>query len=551
MPELPISDDDDVVSGAGAPAEPAGDDSDLSRWIDAENVVSATDELSADVAVRAEVLALDLEAQRDLDVAGLMAADAAVAAAAAERIRMIDRVRQTSLVTDALRSKAMDVHNRARLDRADAARRSDAGVATPASTASPAESPRAAGGLHATSAIRSREISERSARAEIALALGMSEAGAGSLVETAESMRRQHPAVLAAMRAGLIRERHATRLVASVVELPIDAAERVVAAALPLSDRAFSKFSALVDRLVQREHPQTLEERHARAFEDRAAWITDDRDGMSVLSQLMPSVDAHAILNRAKSMAKVLKNRVPGTSAGADIASGADISADAFSADAAIGTESRTTKQLVADILRDLQLDGETGVLPNEVRGIRPTVFITVPALSAATGNADFGAAEVDGVGPISLTTAVELIGKNSEWTRIVTHPVTGMILDIDRKKYRPPAALARIVRWAYGTCTFPGCRTAAHRCELDHIHDWNNGGGTSFCNLHPLCTGHHTVKHATQWKVHSNPGGGVTFTSPGGQTSTTLPKAPWRHSSPPKPTPTPALSTYDDPAPF
>ena len=551
MPELPISDDDDVVSGAGAPAEPAGDDSDLSRWIDAENVVSATDELSADVAVRAEVLALDLEAQRDLDVAGLMAADAAVAAAAAERIRMIDRVRQTSLVTDALRSKAMDVHNRARLDRADAARRSDAGVATPASTASPADSPRAAGGLHATSAIRSREISERSARAEIALALGMSEAGAGSLVETAESMRRQHPTVLAAMRSGLIRERHATRLVASVVELPIDAAERVVAAALPLSDRAFSKFSALVDRLVQREHPQTLEERHARAFEDRAAWITDDRDGMSVLSQLMPSVDAHAILNRAKSMAKVLKKCVPSASAGADVATDADIATGAISTDAGTGTETRTTKQIVADILRDLQLDGETGVLPNEVRGIRPTVFITVPALSAATGNADFGAAEVDGVGPISLTTAVELIGKNSEWTRIVTHPVTGMILDIDRKKYRPPAALARIVRWAYGTCTFPGCRTAAHRCELDHIHDWNNGGGTSFCNLHPLCTGHHTVKHATQWKVHSNPGGGVTFTSPGGQTSTTLPKAPWRHSSPPKPTPTPALSTYDDPAPF
>ena len=483
MPETPPEDDANGVEGGVA-----GD----SLWWSPDEIfegdagydgdpVEAWGPLSAES--RAVMLASETELRLEVAVDELKAADAAVARAAAERLRMVDHVRDLSLTADALQSAAIDAER--------AERRTGASPHT-----DPTRSLRA---------LRSIDVSERSARAEIAAALRISEGAASALARAAELMRRRHPRVFAAMQVGEIRERHATVLVRSIEELPHDAAERVIAAALPLADRTSPSFVVLVNRLVAREHPTSPEERHARAAEDRAVWVSDDRDGMSILSQLLPSVEAHAILNRAKSMAKLLKKNP---------------------------NETRTTAQLVADVLRDLQLDGGTTSLPVELRGSRPTVFVTVPALAIATGNNDFGTTEVDGVGPIDLETATQLIGRATEWTRIVTHPVTGLVLCVDRQRYRPPAAIARIARWAYGTCTFPGCRAAAQRCELDHIVDWNHGGTTCLANLHPLCTSHHTVKHATRWRVKANSGGGVTWTSPGGQRITTPPKAPWRTSA-------------------
>ena len=495
MPELFPDDDTNGVFAAGNAASPEefidlGDAVDPTDVIHVDDLLSANDEAMGDPVVAAELLAFGLEMQFETDVAQLIAADAMVARAAAERMRWVNRVHGSGRSKDSLRAAATDL-------KARGSGRIVPGAAERATH--PAESLRATRGLDAMTTTRSLEISERSIRAEVGMALGMSEGGASVVVDTAIAIGDRHPEVLAAMRAGLLRERHATRLVRLIAELPDDAAARVVAAALPMADRAFSKFSQFVERLINEEHPQTLEERHAVAAEDRAAWITDEVDGMATLHQLMPALDAHAILNRARAMAKALKK--------------ADV-------------ETRTMPQLTVDVLRDLQLDGETESLPSELRGIRPTVFVTVPAISGATGDERYGTAEVDGIGPIGLDTALKLVGAGSEWTRILTHPASGMVVSVDRQKYKPPAAIARLARWMYGTCTFPGCRTPAHLCELDHINDWNHGGHTSVGNLEPLCTGHHTISHATEWTPHAEPGGGVTWTSPGGQRATTLPKA-------------------------
>ena len=211
--------------------------------------------------------------------------------------------------------------------------------------------------------------------------------------------------------------------------------------------------------------------------------------------------------------------------------------------------ETRTLAQITADVIIDLLLDGECESTPESARGIRPTVFVTVPALALATGNPECGTAEVDGIGPIDLDTATRLVGAASEWTRILTHPETGMILSVSRDRYRPPAAIARLARWAYGTCTFPGCRVPAHRCELDHICPWAEGGSTGICSLHPLCTSHHTIRHATLWHLEPDPGGGVTWTSPGKQQVTTPPKAPWRDQR--RALFATTTTPIDDPAPF
>ena len=495
------------------PEQPPCDDSSESDWwderwaeiteaVDLIDEFDLADEFEVGPEVDADWRATVAEHDVELMVNRLRAADAAVAIVEAERLQLIDRLRATMITADELRASAQDAAQRARADR-DGAGRSSAAAEYP-SAFGPTEragAARAAGGLHARTAVRSREISERSAQAEIALALGMSEGGASTLIHAAEQLCRRHPSVLAAMRVGEIRERHAIRLAGSIADLPIDAAERVVAAALPQADRAFSKFAAIVDRLVHREHPVSAEERHATALDDRAVWLTVHPDQMAELHVFGPAVEIHAAFNRLRSMAKTI-TRDP--------------------------DETRTQGQATTDVVIDLLLDGSCESTSESVRGIRPTVFVTVPALSLATMNPTFGDAEIDGVGPIDLETATRLVGTASEWTRIITHPVTGMVLSVDRERYRPPAAIARLARWMYGTCTFPGCRTPAHRCELDHICPWSDGGGTGICNVHPLCTSHHTIRHATLWHPTPNPGGGVTWTSPGGQKVSTPPKAPW-----------------------
>jgi hypothetical protein len=64
----------------------------------------------------------------------------------------------------------------------------------------------------------------------------------------------------------------------------------------------------------------------------------------------------------------------------------------------------------------------------------------------------------------------------------------------------------------------FPGCRRTAARCELDHIHTWNDGGTTSAANLQPLSPRHHHLKHEAGWSVHRLPDGTTRWTSPAGR---------------------------------
>ena len=54
-----------------------------------------------------------------------------------------------------------------------------------------------------------------------------------------------------------------------------------------------------------------------------------------------------------------------------------------------------------------------------------------------------------------------------------------------------------------------------AHRCDLDHSHDAALGGATCESNLAHVCRRHHTLKHATAWKVRQLAGGVLEWTSP------------------------------------
>jgi hypothetical protein len=100
---------------------------------------------------------------------------------------------------------------------------------------------------------------------------------------------------------------------------------------------------------------------------------------------------------------------------------------------------------------------------------------------------------------------------------------VTGAIRWQDPRTYRPGAATARAVRSRDGTCRFPGCGTAARRCQLDHVVR-HPDGPTTVTNLQALCPTHHGFKHHAGWQVQMDALGVCTWTAPDGRTHTTWP---------------------------
>ena len=102
--------------------------------------------------------------------------------------------------------------------------------------------------------------------------------------------------------------------------------------------------------------------------------------------------------------------------------------------------------------------------------------------------------------------------------------PGTGATAYLSSEGYRPGAALARLVRERDGTCRFPGCRTPAARCDLDHAVPFPHGP-TDARNLHCLCRRHHGFKHHAGWSVDLAWDGTLTWTSPTGRSYVTFPR--------------------------
>jgi hypothetical protein len=134
-------------------------------------------------------------------------------------------------------------------------------------------------------------------------------------------------------------------------------------------------------------------------------------------------------------------------------------------------------------------------------------------------------AVELDGVVPIDPATARRLAGAASGWDRVLTHPISGALLTVDR--YRPSEDLRRHLRARDQRCRFPGCGLAPRKCDLDHNHDAALGGETVHDNLATFCRRHHMLKHHSPWHVEQGPGGVLEWTSPTGRTYIDRPPPP------------------------
>jgi Domain of unknown function (DUF222) len=93
-------------------------------------------------------------------------------------------------------------------------------------------------------------------------------------------------------------------------------------------------------------------------------------------------------------------------------------------------------------------------------------------------------------------------------------------------KAYKPGKALDHLIKIRNATCTAPGCRRAAQRCDIDHVVPFHEGGRTCECNCHPLCRRHHRCKGSAGWHVDMPEPGVVTWRLPHGRGYQTSPEA-------------------------
>ncbi|MFI7742259.1 HNH endonuclease signature motif containing protein [Kocuria rhizosphaericola] len=372
-------------------------------------------------------------------------------------------------------------------------------------------------------------------------------------VEDAVLLAEDLPEVLEALEQGEMGTRQAGVLIELWRELvwdarglppqlraPVEGVHRIVdELLLRAPDSTVAQLRALARRRRAGLLRETEEQRHRLALQDRRVWVEPREDGMAQLCALLDAATAHAIQDRLDALvdraAPVVPGHAPAARVGASAAQAANSASptprtaaavDGERSDLAAGMpEHRTAPQLRADVLADLLLDGEPADLPEHLRGIRGHVTVTVPALALlrnagellAGPGADLPAAshcteldahcaELDGYGPIPVGLAERIAARAPSWSRILTHPVTGTVLDRDRSTYAVPADLKHRLRARDGTCRFPGCRRRASRCDLDHTIAWADGGRTSADNLAHLCRHHHLLKHRDgplgRWRV-------------------------------------------------
>jgi hypothetical protein len=89
---------------------------------------------------------------------------------------------------------------------------------------------------------------------------------------------------------------------------------------------------------------------------------------------------------------------------------------------------------------------------------------------------------------------------------------------------YRPPLRLRHLITIRQPTCSFPGCRRPASRCDEDHTLPYDQGGRTCECNLAPLCRRHHRAKQARGWQLAQPEPGTMVWITPSGRSYATGP---------------------------
>ncbi|GAB6857171.1 HNH endonuclease signature motif containing protein [Microbacterium xylanilyticum] len=426
-----------------------------------------------------------------------------------------------------------------------------------------AEDLAAAGG---TSAVRGEavDLAARSVAAELAAVLHMSDRVVqGRMARAAELMTR-YPITMQAFSDARINTAHVRLIQDTGARLDDEVrAEFEQAAVAACEGETPHRAKRIVERIAERLAPRSLTERHRSAQEKRTVWREELPDGQKALGLIHSAAVIDGIYDRLTQQAHLLKTA--NTKAAKDAAAGTTPDSSGVVDTEGIGdpADDRTLDQLRADLCADTLLTGAASghdTTAGLLAAIQARVEVAVPAFTAmrpdtaprcashpgadpAFGTRSEQPAELAGGQPIDTETARLLAGGAAAWERVLTHPVTGAILAVDR--YRPNADLRRLLHARDSRCRFVTCGLPPVTQDLDHTIDAAYGGQTEEGNLGGLCRRHHVLKHQTAWTVKQLGAGVLEWTSPTGASYIDQPPPPVTFTIP-EPDPRP-----DQPPPF
>lgn len=346
-------------------------------------------------------------------------------------------------------------------------------------------------------------------------------------------------------------------------------------------------------RLAEAHADRSIDERYADASSRREVRVNDLDDGMAQLVATLGAVEAYAIKDRLARVAQHVRGEQHGdTRSGNHDDKHSDTRDDKHFDERGHG-ELRTLAQIQADVFVEFLLTGGADTAASKIPGtaahsfsastsnelsrctatpsstvtssntdtspntdalsaVAGRVQVSVPALALLDADEALldtdktsldtdkssldtdkavspGPAELAGYGPIPMSVAKRLAARAPGWERLVTHPVSGAVLTVDR--YRPNQDLRRFLGARDMHCRFPACMTRLDLCDLDHTIAAADGGPTTAENLGHLCRKHHVLKHwrflgDSGWKVSQTEGGVFVWSAPTGARYVDTPKS-------------------------
>lgn len=420
---------------------------------------------------------------------------------------------------------------------------------------------------------------------EIATVLEMSVESVRSRLAVAGTLAEM-PTLAAAAEAGQLRWWQIRRAVEAAWRLPVatQAALDTRLAEMAAEGRLRCGFADALHRLVLDLDPERAERSLADALSERAVTVRPDQDvaGMGRLGATLPAEGAITVAAGLDRLADTALAQPPaglpaeGRSADnrrADALVGlfacaldaldrtdADSSAAVAEPEAAPRVDAGTRSAVdptaaVTDAIRAaFAMPTPAGIRPSRPdqrgrrRGRSARIQVTVSAETLLGVREHAG--QLQGWGPITAAHARRIaVSEGGTWQRILTDPVSGSVLDVGRTRYTPTAAITdHVLTRDGGRCDRPGCFHQAR--ELDHAQSWESGGATGVTNLHAVCRGCHTAKHArgqgNAWSVTIDHGAPIIWRTPHGH-EVTRPVPDLRPADRMAPPPEPAERWTDD----
>ncbi len=382
---------------------------------------------------------------------------------------------------------------------------------------------------------------------EIAAALNLSVRTAGAYLDQALDQEIRLPGTDRALHQGLIDQPKARLIAEATRILSHDDARAVESRILPAAGRqTLGQLRAALARAVLVVDPQAAARRREEAQKDpRVRRWQEDAGTAALAGYGLPPADVLAADQRLDHRARLLRDA--GLTGSLE-----ELRARAY-LDALLGHDS-TRGSVLRSRHRARAHD------PSPPAGLAARVTLTVPLLTQLGLAAEPG--HVAGFGPADPALARELgamaaahprsrfcvtvtgadgqamghgclPGRPPDLNRPGSPGFTVMIRslaggDCDHRHqesgYQPSRKLQHLIWARTPTCTAPGCRRSAARCDLDHTTPYDQGGRTCECNLAPLCRHHHRCKQSRGWQLEQVRPGVMRWTTPAGRRYVTAP---------------------------